>query len=106
MQATALTLSPDAFRALVASEFELNREQFRKHLGVPPSCIAYPWMLGSPLSLELAKRHGIRTAFGVALDYGAERRRARRAHRRIPGRGPTRTSAASLPASRRTDRSG
>jgi hypothetical protein len=34
-------------------------------------------MLGSPLSLELAKRHGIRTAFGVALDYGAERRRAR-----------------------------
>jgi hypothetical protein len=33
-------------------------------------------MLGSPLSLELAKRHGIRTAFGVALDYGAERRRA------------------------------
>jgi Polysaccharide deacetylase len=70
-------MDQDAFRALVASEFELNREQFRKHLGVPPSCIAYPWMLGSGLSLELAKRHGIRTAFGVALDYGAERRRAR-----------------------------
>jgi peptidoglycan/xylan/chitin deacetylase (PgdA/CDA1 family) len=69
-------MDADAFRALVASEFELNREQFRKHLGVPPSCIAYPWMLGSRLSLELAKRHGIRTAFGVALDYRAERRRA------------------------------
>jgi len=66
----------DELRALVASEFELNREQFRKHLGVPAHCLAYPWMLGSPLSLELAKRHGIRTAFGVALDYGAERRRA------------------------------
>ena len=66
----------DEFHALVASEFELNRERFRKHLGVPAHCLAYPWMLGSPLSLELAKRHGIRTAFGVALDYGAERRRA------------------------------
>jgi peptidoglycan/xylan/chitin deacetylase (PgdA/CDA1 family) len=69
-------MDDDAFRALVASEFELNREQFRKHLGIPANCLAYPWMLGSPLSLELAKRHGIRTAFGVALDYGAERRRA------------------------------
>jgi hypothetical protein len=70
-------MDDDAFRALVASEFELNREQFRKHLGCPSTCIAYPWMLGSHLSLELAKRHGVRTAFGVALDYGAERRRAR-----------------------------
>ena len=69
-------MDDDKFRELVASEFELNREQFRKHLGVPSSCIAYPWMLGSHLSLELAKRHGIRTAFGVALDYRAERRRA------------------------------
>ena len=34
-------------------------------------------MLGSRLSLELASRHGLRTAFGVALDYRAERRRAR-----------------------------
>ena len=70
-------METQAFRALVASEFELSREQFRKHLGCPPTCIAYPWMLGSPLSLELAKRHGLRTAFGVALDYRAERRRAR-----------------------------
>jgi peptidoglycan/xylan/chitin deacetylase (PgdA/CDA1 family) len=65
-----------AFQALLASEFELSREQFRKHLGVAPTCIAYPWMLGSRRSLELAKRHGLRSAFGVALDYRAERRRA------------------------------
>jgi peptidoglycan/xylan/chitin deacetylase (PgdA/CDA1 family) len=70
-------MDDEAFRALVASEFELSRELFLEHLGCPPTSIAYPWMLGSPLSLELAKRHGLRTAFGVALDYGAERRRAR-----------------------------
>jgi peptidoglycan/xylan/chitin deacetylase (PgdA/CDA1 family) len=70
-------MAEQAFEALVASEFELSREQFRKHLAVPPTSIAYPWMLGSRLSLELAKRHGVRTAFGVALDYRAERRSAR-----------------------------
>ena len=69
-------MDEQALRALVASEFELNREQFRKHLCCPPTAIAYPWMLGSHLSLELAKRYGVRTAFGVALDYRAERRRA------------------------------
>jgi peptidoglycan/xylan/chitin deacetylase (PgdA/CDA1 family) len=70
-------MSDQAFRALIASEFELSREQFRQHLGAAPTSIAYPWMLGSQLSLELAKRHGLRTAFGVALDYRAERRRMR-----------------------------
>jgi len=70
-------MGEQAFRALVASEFELSREQFRRHLASPPASIAYPWMLGSDLSLELAKRHGLRTAFGVALDYRAERRSAR-----------------------------
>jgi peptidoglycan/xylan/chitin deacetylase (PgdA/CDA1 family) len=70
-------MDEQAFAALVASEFELSRELFRKHLGCAPTCIAYPWMLGSRLSLELAKRHGLRSAFGVALDYGAERRSAR-----------------------------
>lgn len=69
-------MDEQAFQALVASEFELSREQFRKHLACPPTSIAYPWMLGSRLSLELASRHGLRTAFGVALDYRAERRRA------------------------------
>ena len=70
-------MEEQAFRALVASEFELSRELFRKHLGCPPTCIAYPWMLGSRLSLELARHHGLRSAFGVALDYRAERRSAR-----------------------------
>jgi peptidoglycan/xylan/chitin deacetylase (PgdA/CDA1 family) len=70
-------MDEQAFRALLTSEFELSRELFHEHLGYPPTCIAYPWMLGSRLSLELARRHGLRTAFGVALDYGAERRRAR-----------------------------
>ena len=70
-------LDDQAFRALVASEFELSREQFRRHLDCAPTSIAYPWMLGSPLSLELAKCHGLRTAFGVALDYRAERRSER-----------------------------
>ena len=74
---TGRFMAEDAFAALVASEFELSREQFRKHLACPPTSLAYPWMLGSHLSLELAKRHGIRTAFGVALDYRAERRSAR-----------------------------
>ncbi len=69
-------MDEQAFHALVASEFELSREQFRKHLGCPPTSIAYPGMLGSRLSLELARRHGLRNAFGVALDYRAERRRA------------------------------
>jgi peptidoglycan/xylan/chitin deacetylase (PgdA/CDA1 family) len=70
-------MDEQAFHALVASEFELSREQFRKHLACPPTSIAYPWMLGSRHSLELARRHGLRTAFGVALDYRAERHRAR-----------------------------
>jgi peptidoglycan/xylan/chitin deacetylase (PgdA/CDA1 family) len=58
---------------LLSSEFELAREEFRARLGYTPTSIAYPWMLGSQRSLELARRHGFRTAFGVALDY----RRAR-----------------------------
>jgi peptidoglycan/xylan/chitin deacetylase (PgdA/CDA1 family) len=62
------------FANLVASEFELSATEFRKHLGYAPHTIAYPWMLGSRLSLELAARHGFRTAFGVALDFGAQRR--------------------------------
>jgi peptidoglycan/xylan/chitin deacetylase (PgdA/CDA1 family) len=70
-------MDEQAFHALLASEFESNRELFREQLGYAPACIAYPWMLGSELSLQLAKRHGLRSAFGVALDYRAERRRQR-----------------------------
>lgn len=61
----------------VAAELELSRESFRKQLGYAPAYIAYPWMLGSHLSLRLAQRIGFRAAFGVALDYGAERNRDR-----------------------------
>ena len=62
------------FARLLGSELELARQEFRAHLGYAPTCIAYPWMLGSDRSLELARRNGFRTAFGVAVDY----RRARR----------------------------
>lgn len=70
-------LDDATFERLVASEFELNREAFVKHLGYAPLCIAYPWMLGSQLSLKLARRSGLRAAFGVAMDYRAERRNGR-----------------------------
>ena len=66
-----------AFETLVGSEFELCREAFKRHLGYAPHCIAYPWHLGSTSSLHQARRHGFRLAFGVAMDYGAERLRSR-----------------------------
>jgi hypothetical protein len=66
-----------AFEQLVASEFEVNRDEFRRHLGYAPLSIAYPWMLGSRRSLQLARRSGLRCAFGVAMDYRAERRSTR-----------------------------
>ena len=62
-----------ALRALVASEFELSRELFVRHLGYSPQYLAYPWMMGSPQSLQLAPRFGLRGVFGVALDYGRAR---------------------------------
>jgi peptidoglycan/xylan/chitin deacetylase (PgdA/CDA1 family) len=64
------------FRGLVASELERSRAEFQLHLGYAPRYLAYPWMLGSDLSLTLAKSNGIHAAFGVALDY----RRARNRH--------------------------
>jgi hypothetical protein len=70
-------MQPAAFRRLLASEFERSREEFLLHLGYAPHTIAYPWMLGSAVSLQLARRSGYRAAFGVALDYAAERRRDR-----------------------------
>lgn len=69
-------MQPSGFVRLLESEFERSREEFRTHLGYAPSCIAYPWMLGSTTSLQLAQRNGLRCAFGVALDYGSERRRS------------------------------
>ena len=63
----------EEFRALVASEFEQSRAAFETHLGFAPTAFAYPWMLGSPLSLQLARDFGIRCAFGVATDFGRAR---------------------------------
>lgn len=65
---------------LVSSELELARAEFTAHLGYGPTSIAYPWMLGSRQSLELARRAGFRNAFGVGLDY----RRARRGGLALP----------------------
>ena len=59
--------------ALVASEFELSRAAFEEHLGFAPTAFAYPWALGSPLSIRMARRFGIRCLFGVATDYGRSR---------------------------------
>ncbi|MDB6087280.1 MAG: hypothetical protein JWN85_64 [Gammaproteobacteria bacterium] len=71
-------MKDDEFQALVASELELARTQFRAHMGYAPTSLAYPWMLGSRHSLEVARHCGFHSAFGVALDY----RRAR--DRRLP----------------------
>lgn len=67
-------MSSAEFTALVSSEFELSRSEFTHNLGYAPTAIAYPWMLGSRESLQLARRAGFRHAFGVALDYRQARR--------------------------------
>lgn len=58
-----------AFEALQVSEFELSRAAFMKHLGAAPRCLAFPWMVGSPRSLQYAKDTGIEAVFGAALDF-------------------------------------
>jgi hypothetical protein len=70
-------MEESAFCKLVASEFELCRDEFRRHLGYTPHALAFPWMLGCARSLQFAQRSGFRAAFGVAMDYRAERRRKR-----------------------------
>jgi len=70
----------EEFRALVASEFQLSRAAFEEHLGFAPIAFAYPWALGSPLSLDVAWRTGIRCVFGA----GSDLRRARAISRRGP----------------------
>lgn len=70
-------MDPAAFQNLVASEFELSRDELKRHLGYAPHCIAYPWHLGSAPSLQHARRAGFQVAFGVAMDYRAERHRSR-----------------------------
>jgi peptidoglycan/xylan/chitin deacetylase (PgdA/CDA1 family) len=63
-------------RRLMQSEFERSREEFVSHLGYAPKYLAYPWMLGSRTSLELARESGIQVAFGVGLDYRAAKDRS------------------------------
>jgi peptidoglycan/xylan/chitin deacetylase (PgdA/CDA1 family) len=69
-------LSSADLRRLMQSEFQCSREEFHSHLGYAPKYLAYPWMLGSRMSLELARESGIQVAFGVALDYRAARDRS------------------------------
>ena len=76
-------MQDEEFRALVASDLELAHAEFRAHMGYAPTSLAYPWMLGSRLSLEVARRCGFQSAFGVALDY----RRARDQRLPIPAFG-------------------
>jgi peptidoglycan/xylan/chitin deacetylase (PgdA/CDA1 family) len=71
-------MTQSGFDRLVSSELELAREEFRAQLGYAPTSLAYPWMLGSRNSLQLARHYGFRNAFGVALDYRQSR------HERLP----------------------
>jgi peptidoglycan/xylan/chitin deacetylase (PgdA/CDA1 family) len=63
----------DELNALVRSEFERGREEFQRQLGYAPRYLAYPWMLGTRRSLDMAKQAGIEAVFGVAVDYRAAR---------------------------------
>jgi peptidoglycan/xylan/chitin deacetylase (PgdA/CDA1 family) len=66
---------PADLEALVADELEQSRELFLRHLGYSPQYLAYPWMMGSPRSLELAQRFGLQGVFGVGVDFGRARGR-------------------------------
>jgi hypothetical protein len=69
--------TPD-FLKFLAAEFEFSREQFRLHLGYAPRYFAYPWQVGSDISLRFAKNAGFNAIFGSDVDLHAER------HRRAP----------------------
>jgi len=58
------------FKELVASEFALSQELFLAELGVKSRFFAFPWVLGSPLALDLAAAHGFEAVFGVGIDFG------------------------------------
>lgn len=58
------------FKELVASEFALSQEFFLAELGTRPRFFAFPWMLGSPLALDLTAAHGFEAVFGVGIDFG------------------------------------
>jgi peptidoglycan/xylan/chitin deacetylase (PgdA/CDA1 family) len=62
------------FEALVRAEFERSSALLRRHLGSAPEFFAYPWMLGSPLSLRFAAEAGVKAVFGVGFDFHRARR--------------------------------
>jgi peptidoglycan/xylan/chitin deacetylase (PgdA/CDA1 family) len=68
-RSAVVRLDDDMFRQLVESEFQRSRELFEQQLGRPPRFMAYPWMLGSQLSLDAALENGIEAVFGVGLDF-------------------------------------
>lgn len=70
----ARRLEGPQFETLVRAEFEESAELLSRHLGRRPEFFAYPWMLGSDLSIRLAAEAGLKAVFGVGFDF----RRARR----------------------------
>ena len=72
-RAAGESMADGEFRALLASEFEESRARFQAQLGFAPRYLAYPWMVGSDYSLQLARDFGMRAAFGVGLDYSRAR---------------------------------
>lgn len=69
-------LQDNEFVDYVISEFDLSAELFNRHLGFRPRYFAYPWMLGSRLSLDIAESKNIDAVFGVGIDYRASSKAA------------------------------
>jgi len=59
---------------LMMDEFSQSESLFQKNLGYKPEYFAYPWLLGSELSLQCAIKKDIKAAFGVGVDYRRVRR--------------------------------
>jgi hypothetical protein len=78
-------VAPDEFGRLLESELLLTKGRFETELGRPPRYLAYPWMLGSARSIELAARAGLEAVFGVGIDF----RRIRRMNGPVPAFGRT-----------------
>ena len=76
-----------AFEALVREEFERSRDVLEGQLGEAPVLFAYPWMLGSDLSVRCAAHAGFHAVFGVGFDFGRASRISgpMRAYGRIKG---------------------
>jgi hypothetical protein len=63
-------------RRQVQAEVREAVAAFERELGRRPRFFAYPWMLGSPATLELLAGTGFRAVFGVALDFKRARTEA------------------------------